>query len=169
VPAPVVKPAEVKPVEKPAEMPAPVKPAEKPAVKAPPVAPAVPPAVKPAPANEKPVAPPAPVPPPKPVEVKPAAPAAPTPVPASEKKPADKKAPVKPDEKDPFGSNSQPMRHWTDNTGQYHIEGRFVARLNDGTIRLIGADGCYVRVSFARLSPADQGFVLNQRRSIAMD
>ena len=61
------------------------------------------------------------------------------------------------------------MRTWTDNTGQYQVEGRFVARFNDGTIRLILADGQYVRISFARLSPADQGFVLNQRRSIAMD
>ena len=50
------------------------------------------------------------------------------------------------------------MRTWTDNTGQYQIEGCFVARLNDGTIRLILADGRYVRVSFARSEPGRSRF-----------
>ena len=84
------------------------------------------------------------------------------------KKPADKKSPAKEEEKDPFGSTTRPMRNWTDSTSQYHVVARFVARVDDGKVRLLRADGCYVRVAFDRLSTADQSYVLQQDRAVAM-
>lgn len=149
-PAPVPeKPAA--PVEKPAEKPAaptpaakPVAPAEKPA--APPAKPAAPPDKSAAPA-EKPAAAPA---------DKPAAPA---------KKPAEKKTELE----NPFSQNNGGMRLWTDVSGKHQVEARFVSRLADGTVRLQRADGRYLRVDFARLAAADQQFVRQQVRALAMD
>ena len=61
------------------------------------------------------------------------------------------------------------MRTWSDVTGRYQVEARFVSRLADGTIRLQRADGRYVRVAFDRLCVVDQQFVRQQVKFLAMD
>jgi hypothetical protein len=92
---------------------------------------------------------------PKPDAPKPDAPKAPK---APEKKPAEKE--------DPFGSNdSKTLRMWTDASGKYQVEGRFVS-FQDGTVRLQKANGRYVRVVYGQLCSVDQDFVLNQDQSL---
>ncbi len=109
----------------------------------------------------KPEAPKPPAPAPEPA--KPAAPAKEKPA-APAGKPAAKGA-----EADPFSSAQPfPIRTWTDNTGQYRCRGSLVGRLPDGTVRILREDGRYVRVAFARLSPADQQVVLQATAGLAM-
>jgi len=152
------KPAARKPTE-----PAPAKPAEEP--KAP--APVPPPAEKPAEtspkapaaAAPKPVAPPAT--PPKPAAAAPA-PAKPA-EPKKEEKKAD--APAK-----KTAAAGRGYRTWSDVTGAYHVEARLVATLDQGTVvRLLRADGRYVRVAFQRLSQEDQSYVLGQAVALALN
>jgi len=50
----------------------------------------------------------------------------------------------------------------------YHVEARFVATLEDGTVRLLRADGRYVRVAFDRLSLLDQQCVREHVAKVAM-
>ncbi len=132
-----------KEVETPAESRAVAKPEIKPEL------PEKPPIVSPKPAEPAippPDTPPALKPPAKPDEAKPAAP----------KKPQD----------DPFGSNdANKPRLWTDASGKYHIEARFVSYADD-TVRLQAADGRYYRIKFDRLSASDQDFVLHQDGSL---
>ena len=144
-------PAEPKAVPKPETKPdlAPPKPSAPPVPEKPPLVP--PQATAPAPAAP-PAAPPADglpalKPPGKPDDAKPAAP----------KKPTD----------DPFGANSdgKSLRQWTDASGKYHIEARFVSYA-DGTVRLQKADGRYYRIKFDRLGAADRDFVLSQDGSL---
>jgi hypothetical protein len=111
---------------------------------APPKVPEPVPAAPAGPVPEKPVAP-APV---KPQEAKPAAP---------EKKPQD----------DPFGTRNdvKSLRMWSDASGKYRIEARFVS-CQDDTVRLQKTDGRYYRVKYDRLSTADQDYVQQQDGSL---
>jgi len=69
------------------------------------------------------------------------------------------KAPTK---DDPFGRNDgKTLRMWTDASGKYRIEARFVS-FTDGTVRLQKANGRYVRVQYDLLSTADRGYVRRQ-------
>jgi len=62
------------------------------------------------------------------------------------------------------------LRTWTDSTGKYQVEARLVATLERGiVVRLLRADGRYVRVTFDRLSQADRLYVLSQDRAIALN
>ncbi len=54
------------------------------------------------------------------------------------------------------------MRTWTDSSGLYQVQARFVS-YQDGVVRLLKANGVYTRVPFAKLSAEDQRFVLGQR------
>ncbi len=152
-PAPVEIPKEAPPVEAPPTLPeAPVEPgtADEPGAAPGPEKPAEPPVAEPAvtpPAVEPPaVTPPAVEPP----AVTPPAiePPAVTP-PAAEPKKDD----------DPFGKNdSRGIRLWTDITGKYSVEARFVS-FTDGTARLQKSNGRYVRVAVDKLSLMDQQLV----------
>ena len=127
-------------------------PAEPRAVAKPELPPVLPPA-KPAATDELPVF----KSPPKPADAKPAPPEK-----AAPEKPApEKPAPEKKD--DPFGTSNdvKTMRQWTDASGKFHIEARFVS-FQDGTVRLQKADGRYFRVKYDRLCAGDQDFVLHQ-------
>lgn len=92
--------------------------------------------------------------PPAPAKEEPAAPAG---------KPGTKKV-----EADSFSSVQPfPVRTWTDNTGLYRCRGVLVGRLPDGTVRILRDDRRYVRVAFARLSPADQQVVVQATAGLA--
>jgi hypothetical protein len=157
---------EPKEVEKPAEPRAPVKPAAPavtpPATVAPPVIAPAPPAIP-----DKPViAPPKATEPAAPIPAAPGTGPAPAPVPANPLIPAApaNKAPDKPKDKDdPFGANNDTntFRQWTDASGQYRIEARFVSFI-EGTVRLQKADGRYVRIRYELLSSTDQAYVAHQ-------
>ncbi|MCX7426741.1 MAG: SHD1 domain-containing protein, partial [Planctomycetia bacterium] len=146
-------------------------------------APAAPPAAPPAPA---PAAPPAEK-PAQPLALPGApAPAAETPVPAAAEKPAEKpadqpaektekKAEEKPDAKkpatgsdDPFSTNANGLKTWTDATGLYQIEARFVGVVEGDVVRLQRPDGRYVRVAMDRLSALDQQWVRDAGHALAM-
>jgi hypothetical protein len=152
---PEVKPVEepaVKPEEKPAEPPA-VKPEEKPPVK-PEVKPAEPPAVKP---EEKPAEPPAANPEALPAELPGISPET---KPAEEKKHAE---PPKPETKTgAYDSikhyDPMVMRQWTDATGKYKIEARFVGVIGD-TVRFQKSNGIYSRIQLTKLCAEDQELV----------
>ena len=69
---------------------------------------------------------------------------------------------------DPFGANSndvKTLRMWTDASGKYQVEARFVS-FQDGTVRLQKANGRYVRMAYDQLCSVDQDFVLNQDQSL---
>ncbi len=146
-PKPVANPPELKPpvlaapkdIETPAEPRAAAKPAE----------PAVP--EKPALAS------------PKAAEPLPLAPTLTPPAKVDEPKPTPPKKP----QDDPFGANgaSKSLRLWTDASGKYRLEARFVS-CADSTVRLQKADGRYCRIKFDRLSAADRDFVLRQGGSL---
>jgi hypothetical protein len=74
---------------------------------------------------------------------------------------------AKPD--DPFGDGSsndvKTLRMWTDASGQYQLEARFVS-FQDGTVRLQKANGGYVRIAYDLLSASDRDFVLHQDGSM---
>ena len=53
------------------------------------------------------------------------------------------------------------MRTWTDSSGLYQVQARFVS-YQDGVVRLLKANGVYTRVPFAKLSLADQDYVRTQ-------
>ena len=53
------------------------------------------------------------------------------------------------------------MRTWTDSSGLYQVQARFVS-YQDGVVRLLKANGVYTRVPFAKLSLADQDYVRAQ-------
>jgi hypothetical protein len=66
---------------------------------------------------------------------------------------------------DPFGmAGKDTLRTWTDSTGRYQIEARFVS-FEDGTVRMQKANGRFVRIAYELLGSADQAFVLKQDRS----
>jgi len=166
---PVPQPPILVPVEVPAESRVPAKPDVLPIT---PIGPVKPLAPKPADAPK----PEAPKPdtakaeatkpePPKPETPKPEAP-----------KPAEapKPEPPKPDtpktekpKEDPFGANdtTQGLRLWTDASGKYRIEARFVS-FQDGTVRLQRANGRYVRIAYELLCSVDQKFVIDQDESL---
>lgn len=155
-PKEVETPAEPRSVAKP-ELP-PVLPPAKPAEPALPEKPPIvaPKAAEPAPAETapKPAVPeglPTLPPPAKPDATKPAVP---------EKAAPEKTAPQKKD--DPFGTRNdvETLRQWTDASGKYHIEARFVS-FQDGTVRLQKANGRYFRIKYDRLCAADRDFVLH--------
>ena len=54
---------------------------------------------------------------------------------------------------------------WTDISGRYHVEARFVS-FHDDTVRLQKSNGRYVRVAIDKLSPSDQMAVRRQVESI---
>jgi hypothetical protein len=158
--APVVIPAEKKPdpapppkapVEVPAESRVQPKPDIAPVAPKPPEKPAEP---AKAPDVPKPDAP-------KPDEPKPdAKPDAPKP---------DAPKPDQPKPKDdPFGvagKDVNTMRTWTDASGKYQIEARFVS-FEDGTVRMQKANGRYVRIAYDLLGSADQSYVLKLDQSL---
>jgi hypothetical protein len=78
-------------------------------------------------------------------------------------KPNETKPPIPEKKDDPFGTRNdlKTLRQWTDASGKYHIEARFVS-YQDGTVRLQKADGRYYRVKYDRLCADDQDFVLHQ-------
>ncbi len=173
----VLKPIEVvKPVE-PAKVPEPSKVPEKPAEVKPPEKAPEPPKVLEPPAAPAKAPEPAKIPePPKSLEP-PTAPAkAPEPAkipeppkilepPATPAK-APEKAPKPPEKDNPFGSNNgNTLRMWTDASGKYQIEARFVS-FQDGTVRLQKANGRYIRIVYDLLCAVDQTFVLNQDQSL---
>jgi outer membrane biosynthesis protein TonB len=135
-----------------------------------------PPAEKKAPAKEapaekpKPEAPaekkaaPAPTPEKKPAAPKPKAAPAPEKKPAA---PAPEKKPAAPAPKE--GASADLLRTWTDDTGRHHEAAEFVALLESGTVRLVRADGRYVRVAFHRLSEADREYVRRQTLRVALN
>ena len=62
-------------------------------------------------------------------------------------------------EDDPFGGNDlRGIRLWTDITGKYSVEARFVGFTGD-TVRLQKGNGRYVRVAIDSLSLMDQQLV----------
>jgi hypothetical protein len=63
------------------------------------------------------------------------------------------------------GGHDDTLRTWTDASGKYQIEARFVS-LQDSTVRLQKADGRYVRIAYDLLGLADQAFVLNHDRGL---
>ena len=67
-----------------------------------------------------------------------------------------------------MAGNGSHLRTWTDDTGRYRVEATFVAALGEDTVRLLNADGRYVRVEFHRLSVLDQQYVREQVGTIAM-
>jgi len=92
-------------------------------------------------------------------------PVAPAPPKLDEPKPEAPSAPGKKD--DPFGARNdvKPLRMWTDASGKYQLEARFVS-CEEGTVRLQKADGRYYRIKYDRLSVTDQDFVGHQGRSL---
>lgn len=62
---------------------------------------------------------------------------------------------------------SNGVRQWTDSTGKYHAQARYVD-FREGKVGLDKADGTFVRVAMERLSQADQEFVHNQNQSLAL-
>lgn len=126
----------------------------------------MPPAVEPAPpepAAPEPAAaePMAPAPEPAPLEPAPPEPAAPEPAPPA-------LPPTPPLDTDPFSSNGAPgVRMWTDISGKYHCEARFVGLMDGSFVRLQRPDGQYVRILLEKLSLADQQFVRQQFGGLA--
>jgi hypothetical protein len=161
--APPEAPKEAPPVEEPApppvEQPAPP-PVEEPAP--PPVEePAPPPVEEPAPPPVEQPAPP-PVEQPVPPVEQPAEPPVEQPAPPPVEQPAEPTA-----DEDPFASHGPGGWHlWTDISGKYHVEARFVS-FHDGTVRLKKSNGRYCRIDFDKLSLADQDFVRRQIEWIA--
>ena len=87
--------------------------------------------------------------------------------PADEKKADEKKAeePAASDEdKDDLFSSIQT---WTDSTGKYSIEARFVEKTSAGIVRLEKADGTMMRIPFDRLSNGDQMTIMQNLSSVA--
>ena len=71
-----------------------------------------------------------------------------------------------PPKDNPFGHNDvKSLRMWTDISGKYHAEARFVS-FQDGTVRLQKASGGYVRIEYDLLSATDKDFVLNQGQGL---
>jgi hypothetical protein len=151
------------PVEVPAESRVPAKPDIAPVAPKPPEKPA-----EPAKAAEPPKAPEVP----KPDTPKPDAPKADLPKPDETKPDAPKPDAPKPDQPkpkdDPFGvagKDVNTMRTWSDASGKYQIEARFVS-FEDGTIRLQKTNGRFVRIAYDLLGSADQSYVLKLDQSL---
>jgi len=69
---------------------------------------------------------------------------------------------------DPFsGNQSDTLRMWTDLSGKYRLEAKFVGVIDGKTVRLQKADGRYYRIALERLCLADQAVVLRHIESIA--
>ena len=81
-------------------------------------------------------------------------------------RPAPKPPPPKDDPFGNAGSDVKTMRTWTDASGEYRIEARFVSFQNRNIARLQKANGRYVRIAYDLLCSGDQGFVLNQDQSL---
>jgi hypothetical protein len=56
------------------------------------------------------------------------------------------------------GEGRLPTRTWTDNSGQYRVQGRLILIL-DGKVRLLKESGRTTTVPLDRLSPADLNYV----------
>jgi len=91
----------------------------------------------------------------------PAAPPVPSPV-----KPANPKKAEAPAKKVAWSGHG--LRVWTDSTGNHQVTARFVATLDEGAVvRLLRADGSFVRITFSDLSAEDQEYVLGQTTKVA--
>jgi hypothetical protein len=66
---------------------------------------------------------------------------------------------------DDSSANESRFRTWTDRTGQYHLEAKFVALFEDGTVRLQKTNGRWVRLPLGELCRVDQLLV---RQTIAI-
>jgi len=51
-----------------------------------------------------------------------------------------------------------PLRQWTDNSGQYQVQGRLIL-IMDGKVRLLKETGRTTTVPLDRLSTADRAYV----------
>jgi hypothetical protein len=69
---------------------------------------------------------------------------------------------------EPLVSNRNDLRTWVDATGQYEVTAQFVAILENDTVRLLRADGRYVRVAFDKLSSNDQRYLRQRFPTLAM-
>ena len=70
-------------------------------------------------------------------------------------------------EEDPFSLNDTGgSRRWTDISGKYQVQAKFVS-LKDDTVRLKKSNGRYCRIVLEKLSPADRAFLRGQIGSIA--
>ena len=135
----------------PAEPAAPVEPAEPAAPVAPPAEPA------------EPAEPAAPV---EPAE--PAAPAGPAADDPFNQPPApEKKKPAGDDPFDPSTNNLHQMRTWSDLTGNYKIEAKFVSVVDGNAVRLQMANGRYFRIKLDMLCRADHAMVVRHMELIA--
>jgi hypothetical protein len=67
----------------------------------------------------------------------------------------------------PFVIETDQLQIWTDSTGNYRVEARFVG-FDEKTVRLRKASGQYVRVAFERLSVADRQRVRDLSQALAM-
>lgn len=99
------------------------------------------------------------------------APKAPAPQPANPPLPSPVK-PVSPKKADApvkkVAWSGHGLRVWSDATGSHQVTARFVSTLEDGAVvRLLRADGSFVRVAFAALSAEDQEYVLGQNAKVA--
>jgi hypothetical protein len=69
---------------------------------------------------------------------------------------------------EPLVSNRNDLRTWVDDTGRHQVTARFVAILGNNTVRLLRADGRYVRVPLDRLSGIDQRYLHERLPRLAM-
>jgi len=151
------------PTEAPAEEPIEV-PAEEPAEEIPAEEPAEPVVDEPAvlPVEEPPMEEPAEVPVEEPPMDEPAA------VPVEEPPVDEPAVPAEePLEEDPFSRHDTgSMRQWTDASGEYHVEAKFVS-FSNGTVRLLKSNGRYCRIELDKLCVPDQTLVQQHVESIA--
>ena len=89
--------------------------------------------------------------------------AAPAPA-ADDAAPAEEKAEpsVEDDIDDLFG-----FQTWTDSTGKYSIEARFIEKTSSGIVRLEKTDGTMMRIPFDRLSNNNQMVIMQNLSAVA--
>ncbi|HBO43844.1 MAG TPA: hypothetical protein DD670_07930 [Planctomycetaceae bacterium] len=67
----------------------------------------------------------------------------------------------------PFILETDQLQIWTDASGSYRVEARFVS-FDDSTVRLQRANGQFVRIAYDRLSTADRERVHDLSYAVAM-
>ena len=60
------------------------------------------------------------------------------------------------------------MRTWSDSSGQFTIQARFVAVLPNNVVRLQKDDGTYTRIEAKLLSPGDVAFIFGPGDMLAV-
>ncbi len=89
--------------------------------------------------------------------------------PAADKKAEEPKAEEKaePSAEDDIDDLFGSIQTWTDSTGKYSIEARFVEKTSDGIVRLEKADGKMMRIPFDRLSNNNQTIIMQNLSAVA--